>query len=481
MDNSIKIKKYYQSKEETDKLQRLFYPHSIAVIGASNTEGKLGYNIFKNLRDRGYQGKLYAVNPSSDYIQGIKSYDNILEIPDEIDVAIIIIPAHYTPQAVRECCQKGVKFIINQAAGFSEIGESGEQIERETKEILQDYDTRLVGPNCSGLINTSHNMIQSIGLVGNLKKGNVGLIGQAGVYAAGILWGLKKIMDFSLVVTVGNKLDLDETDFLEFLGNDKNTDVICMYLEDIKGSRRFIDIGKEITSKKPVIALKGGRTDKGSKTAASHTGSMAGNMQIYDAVFDQTGIIQARDNKNMFNIAKAFSKQPIPKGRKVMIITYTGSMGVTGTDTCYENGLELADLSKKSERRLKTIMPDYVEVKNPADFTFYQSSEDVAKAIEICSSDNNIDAFIPIIQAEKSHEYIRDLTQLNTNDKPILLCIPSMEFVMDSVIQFENLGIPVYSTPENAIYVLSQMYKFYQRKGIINKNGKELALKNSEE
>ncbi|MGV9198597.1 MAG: acetate--CoA ligase family protein [Promethearchaeia archaeon] len=464
MDNSIKIKQYYQSEQEPNKLQRLFYPQSIAVIGASNKEGKLGFNIFKNLKDQGYQGKLYPVNPSSEFVQGVESYNNILDINDQIDVAIIIIPAKYTPQAVKECCQKGVKFIINEVAGFSEIGEKGKEIEKEMKQIINNYDTRMVGPNCSGLINTSHHMIQSIGLVEDLNKGNVGLIGQAGVYAAGILWGLKKIMNFSLIVTVGNKLDLDETDFLEFIGNDKNTDVICMYLEDIKGGRKFIDVAKRITAKKPVITLKGGRTEKGSKTAASHTGSMAGNMRIYDAVFNQTGIIKAKDNRNMFNIAKAFSKQPLPKGPNVMIITYTGSMGVTGTDTCYENGLQLADLSKRSVEKLKAIMPEYVDAKNPADFTFYQSSEDVAKAIEICAYDPNIDAFIPIIQAENAHDYIRALTQLDTNNKPMLLCIPSMEFVMDSVIQFEKLGVPVYATVENTVKVLSHMYKFYLHK-----------------
>lgn len=460
MDNSVKVKKYFQSEKESNKLKPLFYPESIAVIGASNKDGKLGFNIFKNLKDQGYQGKVYPINPKAKFIQGVESYSSILDVQDEIDVAIIIIPAKYTPQAVKECCQKGVKFIINEAAGFSEIGKKGKQIEKRMKKTIEKYGTRMVGPNCSGLINTSHNMIQSIGLVRDLKEGNVGLIGQAGVYAAGILWGLKKIMDFSLIVTVGNKLDLDETDFLEFIGNDPKTKVICMYLEDIKAGKRFINVAQKVTVKKPVIVLKGGRTEKGSKTAASHTGSMAGNMKIYDAVFNQSGIIKAKDNRNMFNIAKAFSKQPVPKGPNIMIITYTGSMGVTGTDTCYEHGMELAKLSKNSKKKLNEIMPEYVDVKNPADFTFYQSSGDVARAIEICSSDENIDSFLVVIQAEKAHEYINSLAQINTKHKPLLLCIPSMEFVMDSVIKLEKLGIPVYSTPENAIKVLSKMLKF---------------------
>ncbi|MDY6864642.1 MAG: CoA-binding protein [Halobacteriota archaeon] len=448
------------NKDDTS-FEKLFYPDSIAVIGASNSEGKLGYNVFRNLLTNRSDKRLYPINSKADEVQGVKAYGSVLDIDDEIDVAIVIIPASATPKAIEECCKKKIKFVVNEAAGFSEIGDDGRELENVIKDVLRDSETRMLGPNCTGIINTNAGIVQSIGLVEGLKKGNIGLIGQAGVYAAGILWGLRKIMNFGIIATVGNKMDINETDILSFMGDDDNIEVICMYVEDIRAGRKFIDVASEVAKKKPIIALKGGRTKTGQKVAASHTASIAGDSRIYEAVFKQCKIIKAADNDDMFETARAFSKQPLPKGPEVLIISYAGSMGVTATDTCYENGLDLASLSCESIGGLREILPSYIDAKNPVDFTFDQTGEQVTEVIKIGESDEGVDAFIVVIQAEKADAYIKPLKEIRPTKKPVLLCIPSMEFAMESVTELEGLGFPVYSTGETAVKILSRMYRYH--------------------
>jgi len=303
-------------------------------------------------------------------------------------------------------------------------------------------------------------MVQSLGVVGPLKKGNIGLIAQAGVYAAGLLWGFSRTQDFGIIATVGNKLDINETDILQYLGMDENISVIAMYLEDIKAGRRFIDVAREITRHKPVIVLKGGRTDIGRKTAASHTASIAGNYEIYNAVFKQSGIIQADSYRDMFNLTKAFSKQPLPKGPGVLIITYTGAMGVTSTDTCYEKGLRLAELSDASIKRLREIMPPYVTAKNPVDLTFDQTPEQAADVINTCVKDADVSSVIIVLQAEMTDKYTGYLSKLQMNGKPLMVSIPARSFAIEPAIRMEELNLPVYDAPETAVGVLARMYTF---------------------
>jgi acyl-CoA synthetase (NDP forming) len=442
-------------------LEKLFYPRSIAVIGASNSVGKLGYNVFKNLLEHDFPGKLYPVNPGSEYVQGVKAYKDIMDIPGEIDEAVIIIPAKNTAEAVRKCCQKGVKFIVNEAAGYSEVGAEGLVLEKEILTALKESGVRMIGPNCSGLINTHHGMVQSLGVVGRLTKGNIGLVAQAGVYAAGLLWGFSRTQGFGIIATVGNKLDLNETDILGYLGTDDNIDVIAMYLEDIKAGRRFVDVAREITKKKPVIVLKGGRTAVGRKTAASHTASIAGSYEVYSAAFRQSGVIQASSYRDMFNLTKAFSKQPLPKGPGTLIITYTGAMGVTATDTCYENGIRLAGLSETSIERLKTIIPSYVTAKNPVDLTFDQTPEQLADVISACIADEDVSGVVAVTQAEMTDAYAEAASGIDMHGKPLLFSIPARNFAIEPVIKLEAAGFPVYDAPETAVRMMADMYRFY--------------------
>ncbi len=444
-------------------LHDLFYPKSVAVIGASGVPGKLGWNVFTNLVSHKFQGKLYPINPRAEEIQGIKAYPRISAVPEPVDVAIILVSAGMTPEVVEECCECGVRYIVVESAGFAELGAEGKQIEEQMKEIADRYRVRLLGPNCSGIINTHCSMVQSIGIVDALSKGNIGLISQAGVCAAGMLWGLRHIMDFGIIATIGNKLDINETDILEAVSTDENVNVICMYLESVKAGRRFLDVAKRITMEKPIIVLKSGRTEAGKKAVASHTASLAGNDQIFSAVFRQGGIIRARDYEHMFSLARAISKQPFPDRDGVFIITYAGSLGVIAADAITDNGMRLSELEPHLKERLKNLLPDYVCGMNPVDYTFSQDAETVKRTIEIGIESDDVGSFMVVLQAEILESYVEALRSIDYKGKPIIACVAGKEFALEDVIKMEKAGIPVFSTPEQVADALAVMYRHARR------------------
>ena len=441
-------------------LKKMFYPDSIALLGASDVPGKLGYNVFHNLTSHGYKGKLYPVNPKRQDIHGYKCYPSINDIPDHVDMAVIIVPAPAVPAAVKECCAKGIKNLIVESSGFSETGDEGKAAQNKILSLIRENGVRLIGPNCSGILNTHNGMIQSIALTKKLKKGKIGLIAQAGVYAAGILAGLSNIMDFALIVTIGNKMDVNETDILEYMGTDDNISVISMYMESLSYGKRFIEVAKKVSSRKPVIALKAGRTEAGKKVASSHTASLAGNDEINAAVLKQGGIIRARDNEQMFGLVKAFEKQPLPTTDGIVVITYTGSIGVAAADILYLNGLKLAGFEAHLEKRLRSVMPDYVTGLNPVDFSFSMTPGQLIETIRIGSESSLVGGFIPVIQNEILDETTELLKNLDTNGKPILACVVCKEFVIEKVMALERIGIPVYSTAEQAAEALGAMYRW---------------------
>jgi len=296
-----------------------------------------------------------------------------------------------------------------------------------------------------------------------LSKGNIGLVSQAGVCAAGMLWGLRHIMDFGIIATIGNKLDINETDILEAVSSDENINVICMYLESVKGGRGFIDAARRITLEKPVVVLKSGRTDAGKKAVASHTASLAGNDQIFSAVFRQSGIIRARDYEHMFNLARTISKQPFPDREGVFIVTYAGSLGVIAADAISDNGMRLSELEPHLKERLKKLLPGYVSGMNPVDYTFSQDAETVKKTIEIGVDSQDVGSFIVVLQAEILESYVDALQSIDYKGKPIIACVAGKEFAMQGVIEMEKAGIPVFSTPEAVADALAIMYRHNKR------------------
>lgn len=446
--------------EKVANLHHLFYPESIAVFGATDSENKLGYNVFRNLLSHDFKGKLYPIHPKKETVQGVRAYKSIFDVDGPVDLAILIVPLEAALQAVEDCCKKGIAYVVVETAGFAETGEKGKRAQARIREIIAQNDCRILGPNCSGVINTHHNMVQSIGILDNLKKGNVGLIAQAGVYAAGILTGLRNILDFGMVATIGNKMDISETDILQYMGEDENIDVIAMYMEDVTSGRHFIDVARQVTAQKPVIVLKAGITEAGQKAVSSHTASLAGNDEINDIAFRQSGIIRARDNEHLFALTRAFSKQPLPRGTGAMVITYTGSLGVAATDRLYLNGMKLAELEPKLKARMREILPDYLNIQNPVDCSFSMTPEQVKSLLEIGMESPHVHSFIIILQGEMLGSFVGSVKSVDTRGKPILCCVACKEFMMDDVIKMEQAGVPVYSTPEMSADVLGQMHRY---------------------
>ena len=445
-------------------LHDFFYPKSIAVIGASDVKGKLGYNVFCNLVSHGYPGKLYPINPGKETVMGVRAYRSILDVPDPVDLAIVIVPAKAAEAAIEDCCTKGVRFVVVEAAGFAESGKEGKEAQARIEAVIRKHGCRVLGPNCSGVINTHHNMVQSIGLLGDLKKGNVGMVAQAGVYAAGILTGLSNVLDFGIVATIGNKMDINETDILEYLSDDDHISVIVMYMEDIRSGKRFVDVASRAALRKPVIVLKSGRTEAGKKAVSSHTASLAGDDEVNNAAFKQSGVIRARDNEHLFALTRAFSKQPIPKGNGVMVITYTGSLGVAATDMLYLSGMRLAELEPYFQQRLKNALPEFANIGNPIDCSFSMTPEQVKNLIEIGVESGDVQSFIVVIQGEILGSFVDVMKSIDYKEKPAACVVACKEFMIHDVVKMEQAGFPVYSTAEMAAEVLGQMYAYGVRR-----------------
>ena len=447
-----------------ESLRDFFYPASIAVIGASDVKGKLGYNVFWNLVNHDFPGKLYPINPGKDSVMGVRAYKSIRDVEGPVDLAIVIVPAKAAEAAIADCAAKGVRFVVVEAAGFAESGAEGKAAQARIEKIIRENGLRVLGPNCSGVINTHHNMVQSIGLLEGLKKGNVGMVAQAGVYAAGILTGLSNVLDFGIVATIGNKMDINETDILEYLSDDDHISTIVMYMEDIRSGKRFVDVASRAAVRKPVIVLKSGRTEAGKKAVSSHTASLAGNDEVNSAAFKQCGVIRARDNEHLFALARAFSKQPVPKGNGTLVITYTGSLGVAATDMLYLSGMRLATLEPYFQQRLKNALPDYANVGNPIDCSFSMTPEQVKNLIEIGVESNDVQNFIVVIQGEILGSFVDVMKSIDYKDKPVLAVVACKEFMIGDVVKMEQAGIPVYSTAEMAAEVLGQMYAYGVRR-----------------
>ena len=320
-------------------------PKSIAVIGASREQDKLGFSVLNNIVQHGYEGKVYPINPKADEILGLKCYASVLDVPDPIELAVMVIPAKYVTAALEECGQKGVRGAIIISAGFRETGAEGVKMERALVEIAHKYNMRLVGPNVLGVIDTIGKMNASFA-VGMPRRGKIAFMSQSGALCTSILdMALAQKVGFSRFISLGNKADLNELDFIEAWGNDPESKVIMGYLEGIVDGARFLDVSRRVTKTKPMIAVKSGTTSAGSRAVSSHTGTLAGSEKAYDAGFNQAGVIRANSVQDLFDWSVAFARQPLPKREGVAIVTNAGGPGIMATDALERAGLQLASLT----------------------------------------------------------------------------------------------------------------------------------------
>ncbi|MEM2984533.1 MAG: CoA-binding protein [Candidatus Jordarchaeaceae archaeon] len=371
------------------------YPRSIAVIGASPDHLKIGTWILRNIYLLGYEGKLFPINPRyRGEICGLQTYSSIVEVPAEVDLAVIVVPNDRVLEVLGECAQKAVKVAILVSAGFAEFSDEGRELQNQIKSFAREKGLRLIGPNCLGVVNPAIGL-NTTTMPMMPSAGTVGFISQSGGFAGQTFLTAKRInLGFSKIVNTGNEADLDTADFLEYFGEDPQTSVIMMFVESIKRGRRFLELAQKISRKKPILCLKVGRTERGIKAALSHTGNISGSHEIFRAAMRQAGVILPRNIEEMFEWAFALANQPLPQGKRIGIVTNSGGPGVALVDACLEQGLEVPELPPQVQKRLKEILAPNAITKNPVDLTFASDFGVYAKCVEIMFEEANIDGIL---------------------------------------------------------------------------------------
>ncbi len=458
-------------------LDVFFNPRSIAIIGATETAG-FGYLTTQYLLEHP-DFKVFPVHIRRDEVLGHKAYKNIRDIPEDVNLAIIIVPSPYVLAAVQDAITKGVKGIIIESAGFAETGRNDfKEMQEKITTLAKKTGVRIIGPNCLGVTNTRNKFTSAETDFSEVREGNISIIAQSGVLGNIILdWANHEGIGFSKVITLGNKLDVDEVDCLEYLVDDPTTEVICLYLEEIRDRARFLEVARSVTPKKPVIVVKSGRTASGAKAALSHTASVAGDDKFYEAIFKQTGIIRAQDFYEMFDYAKGFSMQPLPAGNKIAILTASGSLGILTSDELEKQGLELASLSEETVKRMLKNAPEWVSLKNPVDIGPAQI-EMLNDCIVALLSEENVNALIWIqIIPERVVRMLgfdklplpgRLVRKYGTSvGKPVVVNTfgsPWMKEMLHRVL--DKYNIPITTSIPNAVKMIARMleYRKYQAK-----------------
>jgi acetyl coenzyme A synthetase (ADP forming)-like protein len=449
-------------------MEYILSPKSVAVVGASNRPGSLGLAVFRNLLDGGYQGILYPVNPKAKSVQGVKAYPSVTGIPDDVDMAVLIVPSEQVESIIEESAGKGIRGCIVITAGFKEIGGLGVELEKRVRAVAKAHSIRMLGPNCLGAANTNQAVRMNATFARKMPKtGNIALVSQSGAMCVAILdYAAGRNMGFSKFVSIGNKADVNEIDLLRYLRDDPDTRVIIMYLEDISDGHAFIEVARDITLTvgKPILALKVGRSAEGARAAASHTGSMAGSDTAYDAIFMQGGIQRVEGVNELFNYALAFSSQPLPRGSRIAIVTNSGGPGIMATDALIRPGITLASLSEETKGRLKAKLPPTASVHNPVDVIGDADAKRYGAAIRYTLEDEAVDGAI-IILAPAATTEIMETAQIVprvTQDinKPILCSFMGLVDVSEGVRYLENNGIPNYPFPEDASRTMAAMVRY---------------------
>ncbi|MEM0215568.1 MAG: acetate--CoA ligase family protein [Archaeoglobaceae archaeon] len=444
-----------------------FTPRSVAVVGASRTPGKPGNNIVWNLKNHGFNGKIYPVNPNTEEIYELKCYPSVKEIPDEVDVAIIAVPAKLVPEVMKDCAEKGVRGVVILSSGFSEEGEEGAKIEKEVLKIAKENKILILGPNTTGGFNTETGFITSFAPLLGVNKGNISLIAQTGLFLGVLMVSIfsnHPKMGFSKIIGMGNKIDVQDHEALEYLIRDKSTDVVGIYMEGIRNGRAFYNVAKG--SQKPIVVFKSGRTEYGQKAAMSHTASICGDDEIFDAVCRQANIVRVYSFDELLDVAKAFALQPLPKGNRVGVIHYTGSGCVQSADTIFLSGMKLAQFKKDTIESIKSVTPEWHGVNNPVDIwpmvEYFGIEKTYNTAMEAIVADENVDSMIVAMDVGPFWgDYEPNFKKLRSFGKPIYFVLEGdRNAVFEQKNKFEENGFPVYSNAINAIQVLGKVTKY---------------------
>ncbi|HWG80151.1 MAG TPA: acetate--CoA ligase family protein [Stellaceae bacterium] len=466
--------RYRPSQQEiVGQMNRIMRPDSVAVIGASSEDGKIGNSVMKNLINGGYQGNIYPIHPKAGEILGRKAYKSVKDVRGDIDVAVFAIPAKFVAQALVECGEKKIPGAVLIPSGFAETGNVEGQ--REIQEIGRKYNIRLMGPNIYGYYYTPKNLCATFCTPYDFK-GHAALSSQSGGIGMAIIgFSRSAKMGVSAIVGVGNKSDLDEDDLLTFFEQDDNTHVIAMHCEDLKDGRSFADVAKRVSKKKPVIVLKAGRTSAGAKAASSHTGALAGNDKIYDDVLRQSGVIRAPGLRDMLDYARALQKLPTPKGENVIIITGAGGSGVLLSDACVDNGLQLMKMPQDLDAAFRKFIPPFGAAGNPVDITGGEPPTTYKNTIKLGLEDERIHALIlgywhtiitpPMVFAKLVVEVVEEMKKKGIA-KPIVASLAGDVQVEEAAEYLYDHGIPAYAySTEIPVAVLGAKYRWARGAG----------------
>ena len=476
VDFSVPEAPFRPSQEEIlAAMKRIMEPDSVAVIGASAEEGKIGNSVMKNLINGGYQGEIYPINPRADEILGRKCYKSVKDIEGEVDIAVFAIPAKFVLQALEEVGEKNIAGAIMIPSGFAEIGEV--ELQKEMVAVARKHNVRVMGPNIYGFYYTPKNLCATFCTPYDIV-GKVALSSQSGGVGMSIIgFSRSTKMGVSAIVGLGNKSDLDEDDLLTFFEQDDNTDVIAMHVEDLKDGRSFAEVAERVSKKKPIVVLKAGRTAMGARAAASHTAALAGDDQIYDDILRQSGVIRAMSLNDMLQFARGLPKLPTPRGENVLIITGAGGSGVLLSDACVDNGLELMEMPDDLDKAFREFIPPFGAAGNPVDITGGEPPSTYRNTIKLGLEDDRIDALIlgywhtivtpPMVFAELLGEVVEECRE-NGIRKPVVASLVGDVAVEEASEYLYERGIVAYPyTTELPVVVLGAKYRWARGAGLL--------------
>ena len=447
-------------------LDFIFRPKSIAVIGATNRKGSIGRELLHNIIDYEFEGKVFPVNPTKSVIHSIKCYSTVLDVPDSVDLAVIVVPKELVLATVEQCGEKGVKGLVMITAGFKEQGKAGAELELKVAALVKHYNMRMIGPNCFGIINAD----PKVHLDATFSKirpsfGKIGLISQSGALGEAILAQAQEInLGLSMFASIGNKADIDGNHIIEYWRDDPTVEIILLYLENFGDPRTFSKVAREVSRHKPIIVVKSGKTTQGAAAASSHTGALAGLDVSVDALFEQTGVIRANTIEEMFDVANALAKMPVPKGNRVAIVTNAGGPGILATDALIASGMSLPQFDDKTVKAIQPILPKGTPVHNPLDLVAGATGVEFRKSLGHVVKDPNIDSVIAIcvppvtIDLNLVADAIIDTA--NESKLPMFACFMGVTYGSNAFDRLRQANIPAMIFPESIATTLAHIDKY---------------------
>ena len=447
-------------------MEKFFAPKSVAVIGASATTGKPGNVVIKNIRDNGFKGKLYLVNPRGGRIEGLAVCTSIDELPHGIDQAIVTLPAVAAPDTVRALGARGIPAIVLAASGFAEVDQMGAALQAKLGAAIAESGARVIGPNTTGHVSTPANFTSSFFPLGKVPRGHISYITQTGNFCGISLRHIMSAENFGVcrVVGLGNKADMEESELLDYLGEDPETHAILLYLESIKNPKRFHRVASRVTRKKPVILLKGGASDDGAKAAQAHTGSLAADGRVVNGAMEQAGVTRIHKYSQLFHVAKALAAMPVPAGNRVAFLSPSGAFTVCMTDYCRAMGLEVPQLEENTRKRLQKFAPPFIRMRNPVDIfgsaglVGYEKA--YGDALDAVLSDRNIDAAVVIMMLTTEsgipgYDFLVKLARKHRRKPFYVTFMGQHEHNVAAKAYLEPRGVPCYMQVEEPFEVLS--------------------------